>query len=63
MDLLLDQEGVEVDGMERMDGDTPLHKAVRWVNEVGEAGEGAVEGVELLVEAGADVRWVTASFL
>ncbi|KAI4165354.1 MAG: hypothetical protein LQ342_001222 [Letrouitia transgressa] len=60
LDVLLDQEGLEVDPVDRMEGDTPLHSAVRWINGVsrgpegGWAGAGAV--VELLVDAGADPR-------
>ncbi|KAF2101259.1 ankyrin [Rhizodiscina lignyota] len=62
LDLLLDQEGLEVDPLDRMEGDTPLHKAVRWVNgldkgEKEELGEERVRGVvEILVDAGCDPR-------
>ncbi|MCJ1315654.1 hypothetical protein MMC15_000974 [Xylographa vitiligo] len=57
LEELLDQEGVEVDPLDRMEGDSPLHKAVRYVNGL-QRGEwaGAAPLVELLVEAGADVR-------
>ena len=63
LDLLLDQEGVEVEPRERHGGDTPLHCAVRYVleNWAGCAGEeeemkGLMVGVELLLDAGADPR-------
>lgn len=60
---MLDQERVEVDPVDRMERDTPLHKAVRWVNglQAGEwEGGGAV--VELLLDAGADPRCVCCAF-
>lgn len=60
MDAILDQEGVEVDPVEAREGDTPLHKSVRWVNGLS-SGEGWEEGkgvVELLLDAGADPRLV-----
>jgi ankyrin repeat protein len=55
LDLILDQEGVEIDGQEKRDGDTALHKAVRFANESGdrERGRGVVE---ILVDAGCDPR-------
>lgn len=62
LDLLLDQEGLEVDPLDRMERDTPLHKAVRWVNgldsrEKEELGRERVRGVvEILVDAGCDPR-------
>ena len=59
---MLDQEGVEVDPIDRMDEDTPLHKAVRYVNKLdAEDWQGAAPLVELLVEAGADPRLVSTS--
>ncbi|KAK5173897.1 uncharacterized protein LTR77_002578 [Saxophila tyrrhenica] len=57
LDLILDQEGVEIDGPEKRDGDTPLHKAVRYVN--GLRDEEVAEGkavVEILLDAGCDPR-------
>lgn len=57
LDLLLDQEGVEIDGQERREGDTCLHKAVRFVNSLG--AEEWKEGeaiVEILVDAGCDPK-------
>jgi ankyrin repeat protein len=58
LDLLLDQEGLEVDPVDRLEGDTPLHKAVRFTNglekQSWEAGKAIVE---LLLDAGADPRY------
>jgi len=57
LDMLLDQEGLEVDPIDRLEADTPLHKAVRFINGLSntdwEAG-GSI--VELLLDAGADPR-------
>lgn len=53
LDLLLDQEGVEIDHTEPREGDTVVHKAVRYVNG---GGEGGKEVVEILVDAGCDPR-------
>jgi len=53
MDVLLDQEGLEVDPPNRMEGDTPLHKAVYFAK--GEKARGLAM-VELLTDAGADPR-------
>lgn len=59
LDLLLDQEGLEVDPLDRMDKETPLHKAVRFVNELSlEDWEDGKLLVELLLDAGADPRSV-----
>jgi uncharacterized protein len=55
LDMLLDQEGVEVDPRNRMEGDTPLHSAARLSTQNG-AEEEAREIVEMLLEAGADPR-------
>jgi len=55
LDLLLDQEGVEVDPRNRMEGDTPLHSAARLSIEDGAEDE-AKEVIEMLLEAGADPR-------
>lgn len=52
LDVILDQEGVEIDGREKREGDTALHKAVRFCN--ASAGEHGV--VEILVDAGCDPR-------
>jgi len=62
LDLLLDQEGVEIDIPERREGDTCLHKAVRHVNEAGRQGgggnddDGGLAVVEILLDAGCDPR-------
>jgi uncharacterized protein len=54
LDVILDQEGVEIDGQEKRDGDTALHKAVRYCNSTnGVEGKGVVE---ILVDAGCDPR-------
>lgn len=59
LDSLLDQEGLEVDPVDRLEGDIPLHKAVRFANGLAEGEWGAgVELVELLLDAGADPRFV-----
>lgn len=56
--MLLDQEGLEIDDPDRMEKDTPLHKAVRYVNSLAQA-EWATHGhhvVDILVDAGCDPR-------
>jgi uncharacterized protein len=55
LDVLLDQEGVEVDPRNRMEGDTPLHSAARLSSEGGSEDE-ARAIIEMLLEAGADPR-------
>ncbi|KAF2484215.1 hypothetical protein BDY17DRAFT_278738 [Neohortaea acidophila] len=55
LDVILDQEGVEIDGQEKRDGDTCLHRAVRFANEGGHAERGLAV-VEILVDAGCDPR-------
>ena len=64
LDTMLDQEGLEVDPVDRLERDTPLHKAVRFVNELAktewEAG-GSI--VELLLDAGADPRYAVDAYL
>ncbi|KAH9873366.1 hypothetical protein J1614_005764 [Plenodomus biglobosus] len=58
LDVLLDQEGLEIDELDRMEADTPLHKAVRYVNSL-DASEWAASGhaiVEILLDAGCDPR-------
>ena len=59
LDVLLDQEGVEVDPRNRMDGDTPLHCAAKLSQEEGYEEE-AKEIIEMLLEAGADPRYVSS---
>lgn len=59
LDLLLDQEGLEVDPIDRLEADTPLHKAVRFVNGLSRTDwEAGSSIVELLLDAGADPRSV-----
>ncbi|KAK4507576.1 hypothetical protein PRZ48_001311 [Zasmidium cellare] len=55
LDTILDQEGVEIDGQERREGDTCLHKAVRFANEEGDKERGRAV-VDILVDAGCDPR-------
>ncbi|KAK3076904.1 hypothetical protein LTS18_011686 [Coniosporium uncinatum] len=57
LDVLLDQEGVEIDGTDRMEGDTALHCAVRFCNglDKDEWEEGGAV-VEILLDAGCDPR-------
>ncbi|KAK3706103.1 hypothetical protein LTR37_012930 [Vermiconidia calcicola] len=55
LDMILDQEGVEIDGKEKRDGDTCLHKAVRYCNDSGDL-EGGKAVVDILVDAGCDPR-------
>lgn len=60
LDTLLDQEGLEVDPIDRLEADTPLHKAVRFVNGLSKSEwEAGGSLVELLLDAGADPRSVT----
>ena len=55
--MLLDQEGVEIDGMEKREGDTCLHKAVRYTNGLDkEEWEEGARVVEILIDAGCDPR-------
>lgn len=53
LDHLLDQEGLEVDPINRMEKETPLHKAVLYANKEKEHG---LDVVEMLIDAGADPR-------
>jgi hypothetical protein len=60
LDLLLDQEGVEIDELNRMEKDTPLHKAVRFASELApEDWDAGKQVVEILLDAGCDPRCVT----
>jgi len=61
LDLLLDQEGVEVDPRNRMEGDTPLHSAARLSSQDG-AEDDARAIIEMLLEAGSDPRYYTPVF-
>ena len=57
LDHLLDQEGLEVDPVDRLERDTPLHKAVRFINGLSkEEWEDKASLVELLIDAGADPK-------
>jgi uncharacterized protein len=56
LDVILDQEGVEVEPRSRREGDTPLHSAARLGSNDGEEAV-AVEVAEMLLEAGADPRY------
>lgn len=53
LDLLLDQEGVETDPKTRIDGNTPLHLAVKYLQLDPEYGKFLVEE---LLEVGADPK-------
>ncbi|KAF1842995.1 ankyrin repeat protein-like protein [Cucurbitaria berberidis CBS 394.84] len=58
LDILLDQEGLEIDEIDRMEKDTPLHKAVRYVNSLDKS-DWASAGhhiVDILLDAGCDPR-------
>lgn len=59
VDILLDQEGLEVDPIDRLEKDTPLHKAVRHINSCPKEEWHEPEKVQLvdfLTDAGADPR-------
>ncbi|PPJ56108.1 hypothetical protein CBER1_02048 [Cercospora berteroae] len=57
LDMILDQEGVEIDGQDRREGDTPLHSAVRFSNGLSkEEWEHGRAVVDILVDAGCDPR-------
>lgn len=61
--MLLDQEGFECDPINKREGDTPLHTAVRWVNEQSaENQEFGSSLIEMMLEAGSDPRSVTSIF-
>lgn len=56
LDIILDQEGVEIDHKDKREGDTCLHTAVRYANGLSPnewEGEGKAL-VEILVDAGCD---------
>lgn len=58
LDMLLDQEGVEIDGVEKRDGDTCLHRGVRYTNSLSqEDWEDGARVVEILIDAGCDPRY------
>lgn len=58
LDMLLDQDGVEIDGQERREGDTALHAAVRWCNGLpaGDWPERGQSVIDILLDAGCDPR-------
>jgi len=57
LDILLDQEGIEIDEIDRMERDTPLHKAVRYVNTLSKSEWPSGHPiVEILLDAGCDPR-------
>jgi hypothetical protein len=57
IDALLDQPGFECDPVNRQEGDTPLHSAVRWINsEPAEQREFGASLVEMMLEAGSNPR-------
>lgn len=53
VDILLDQDGVEVDPVNGIEGDTPLHSIVRYSKEEPEHGQFMME---MLIDAGCDPR-------
>ncbi len=57
IDLLLDQPNFECDPINRTDGDTPLHVAIRWINSEPPAQrEFGTALVEMMIEAGSSTR-------
>jgi uncharacterized protein len=59
IDMLLDQEGFECDPISRIEGDTPLHSAIRYINSLPrtpETASFASELISMMTEAGSDAR-------
>ncbi|QUC17903.1 uncharacterized protein UV8b_02144 [Ustilaginoidea virens] len=57
IDALLDQPGFECDPINRLEGDTPLHAAVRWISEEPSDQWGyGFQLVMMMLEAGSDPR-------
>ncbi|KAI1337163.1 ankyrin repeat protein [Xylariaceae sp. FL0016] len=57
IDMLLDQPNFECDPVNRQEGDTPLHTAIRWINsEPAEQREFGNALVEMMLEAGSSTR-------
>lgn len=57
--MLLDQDGFECDPVNRSEGDTPLHCAVRYINGLPRSQDNdtfASELVSMMIEAGSDAR-------
>jgi len=57
LDMLLDQEGLEIDELDRMEQDAPLHKAVRYINGLDQKEwEIGQQIADILLDAGCDPR-------
>ncbi|KAH7176593.1 hypothetical protein EDB81DRAFT_773070 [Dactylonectria macrodidyma] len=57
IDLLLDQPDFECDPVNRLEGDTPLHTAVRWLNSEPPAQRSfGFALIEMMLEAGSNTR-------
>lgn len=59
IDMLLDQEGFECDPISRLEGDTPLHSAIRYINSLPsnkDTSEFASSLITMMIEAGSDPR-------
>jgi hypothetical protein len=59
IDMLLDQEGFECDPINRLEGDTPLHSVVRYINSLPPSSDNtefASGLVEMMIDAGSDPR-------
>ncbi|KAF3807334.1 hypothetical protein GCG54_00008791 [Colletotrichum gloeosporioides] len=57
IDLLLDQPNFECDPVNRLEGDTPLHTAIRWINSEPPAQrEFGNALVDMMLEAGSNPR-------
>lgn len=57
LDLLLDQALIQIDLPSRLEADTPLHKAVRYVNSLNkEDWDHGYQIVDILLDAGCDPR-------
>ncbi|KAH7037580.1 uncharacterized protein B0I36DRAFT_314369 [Microdochium trichocladiopsis] len=57
IDMLLDQPNFECDPINRIEGDTPLHSAIRWINSEPPAQrEFGNALVEMMLEAGSSTR-------
>src|SRR4051812_46324186 len=57
--MLLDQEGFECDPISRVEGYTPLHSAIRYINNLprtSDAAEFASQLLTMMIEAGSDPR-------
>jgi len=63
IDILLDQAGFECDPVSRIEGDTPLHSAVRYINSLTESSpltpaisSFSTDLIGMMIEAGSDPR-------